>query len=92
VQPADTKQKDEGAIKLCSPNCYQIPMSKEFYNCNSDFSLIPHTSNQFEVFQQTHIKFSKLHRLFKRKKNQQKEKKKKKNFTWVLEIQKLGSP
>jgi hypothetical protein len=50
-------------------------MSKEFYNCNSDSSLMPHTSNQFEVFQQTHIKFSKLHRLFKRKKkNHQKEK------------------
>jgi hypothetical protein len=69
-------------------------MSKEFYNCNSDSSLIPQTSNQLEVFQQTtHIKFSKLHRLFKRKKLESpKRKRKKEFFTWVLEIQKLGSP
>jgi len=50
-------------------------MSKEFYNCNSDFSLIPHTSNQFEVFQQTHTSnfpsstgYSKERRINKKKK------------------------
>jgi hypothetical protein len=74
-------------------------MSKEFYNCNSDSSsLIPHTSNQFEVFQQTQIKFSKLHRLFKRKKNHQKEKRKKEfhmgfaNLEARFSIEAIGGP
>lgn len=100
-------QSDDFFLKLCNQptqskkmkvllNC--APQTATRFRCLKNFTTVTpillwyltHKINSRSSSKPT-SNFPKLHRLFKRKKNHQKEKEKEK-FTWVLEIQKLGSP
>ncbi len=87
VQPADTKQKDEGAIKLCPPQTVtRFPCLKNFTTVTLTL-LLWYLTHQINSRSSSKPKsnfpsstgYSKERRITKKKKE-------KKNFTWVLQI------
>jgi hypothetical protein len=75
------------------PNCYQIPISKEFYNCNSDSSFdTSHIKSIRGLPANPHQIFQAPQDIQKKEEESPKRKRKKEFHTGVLEIQKLGSP
>lgn len=94
VQPADTKQKDEGAIKLCPPQTVtRFPYLKNFttvtlillFDTSHIKSIRGLPANPHQIFQAPQV-------IQKKEEESPKRKRKKEFHTGVLEIQKLGSP